>query len=824
MACLCFHRTGMCLLLLFLLPIPTVAWAAAPAPPVFPLSPVHPSVALTDDLRAVLANPAFLGFRGGFSTYGAWLRRLDNKNSSRYDEHYTLLTGYGSFALGFQRSNCSLLAEGATRVLVGKSFRIGESWRAGATFHWNQLKGLPGPRSHGLDIGLGWRPSPFISVGVVAQNLIHPTFDGHDGLLRIPRGYQLGVGLRPWTRRLSLTFDATYYPDKNLAGDLWQGHAGLTCELVDGMIVQFLGDSRGGALVNLRLWTSGRSSLGIASHYNADDNWLSGGLDLLSSTQRRRTITERKGLLAAASVGGRLVEGKPIWGLLGGGGEDVFSILADLRKLEEEPSIKGVVLRVDRFETGLYNGPDSHVYELRQALKRVRGAGKRVVAYLRSGAGVREYYLASAADEIVLPPTATLDGLGIALEVVRLKGLFEELGIGWEVLTAGESKDAFNILGEPANEATREHLTGVVADVYHHYLQAVAADRNMSLEQLRPLARGQAFTAQEAVDLGLADYVGDSLLARDRLFMLTGRSPRSLSRARDQENAGLKDLSKVHFQPLDWDPGARIALIMVGGPIVPGSSTRDFLFGSHRTGSDTVMRQLRKARLDDSVAAVVLRIDSPGGDPNASEEILRAVRQFSFYNKPIVVSFGNLGTSGAYWVGCGGDRVLASPFALTGSIGVIGLKPDLSELLKRWEVGREVYREGEQADSSSMLRGLTEEERQNLQHLLDNLYDLFVRRVSANRRISEAEVRKLAEGRVYTGAQALELGLVDELGGLSEAVAAARKLAGIPRYRGTRLVVYRERKGLLDQALTRGLEIIFEDDGDRTYGPSFATY
>jgi protease-4 len=457
------------------------------------------------------------------------------------------------------------------------------------------------------------------------------------------------------------------------------------------------------------------------------------------------------------------------------------TLVESLDRAASDDSVRAVVVRLGEL-------PDAgwgKVQELRAALGRFRKSGKAVYAHLET-AGNREYYLATACSKVYAVPTAILDISGLAAEVTFFRGTLDKLGIEAQFEGVGKYKNAPNQLTERGfTEPHREQMEALLDSVFGQYLEAIAQGRGKSPQDVAQLVEQGPYTAAEALRAGLVD----ELLYHDEVV------------------ARLKSAERVTpggyvrgARGLGFDGRARVALVYAVGEIVSGESQDGPFGGSGYAGADTVAGALRQAREDRAVKAIVLRIDSPGGSGTASDVIWREVR-LARKAKPVVVSMGDLAASGGYYIAMGGDAIVAQPGTITGSIGVFGGKFSLRGLYDKIGVTRETLTRGRHADLFSDYRPWDEEERAKVRGLMEAFYEEFLRKAAEGRKMSEAEVHAVAQGRVWTGAEAKQHGLVDELGGLNDALAMAKQRAGIARDEDVALVVLPERKGLLDVVL-----------------------
>jgi protease-4 len=428
--------------------------------------------------------------------------------------------------------------------------------------------------------------------------------------------------------------------------------------------------------------------------------------------------------------------------------------------------------------------------ELRSALVDFRESGKSIVAYVEQ-AGNLEYYLATAAESIYLHPQSVLDLRGIQAEVTFMRSTLEKLGIEAEFEQIGPFKNAPDVYTrETLSESHREALDAIVGDIYDRLVTTFSEARDMSEEDMKGLVDRGPFPARAAQEAGLVD----DLLYRDEVeeALTIGTEKYQPVTVLGYQRQGDDGLSLGR---------SKIALIYGVGMIVPGESVDD-PFAGRVMGSDTIAKAFRAVRKDDSIKAVVFRIDSPGGSDVASDIIWREA-SLTMEKKPVIVSMANVAASGGYWIATASNAIVAEPTTITGSIGIYAGKFNMSGFYEKIGFNKERVMKGESADFFSDTRNFTEEERQRFRTILEEGYRRFLEKVSQARNKDESEVDAIAQGRVWTGAQALEHGLVDELGGLDRAVALAKERAGIPESTRIHMEIFPRKKSLIEVFLGR---------------------
>ncbi len=422
----------------------------------------------------------------------------------------------------------------------------------------------------------------------------------------------------------------------------------------------------------------------------------------------------------------------------------------------------------------------SQAQELREAVLAFRAGGKPAVAWAETfgefGPGTAPYVLATGFEEIWLQPSGDVGLLGAAAGATFLRGGLDKAGIEPQLDRRHEYKNAADMfLSREFTDAHREATDRLAESAYEQVVAAVAEGRGLAPERVRELVDRAPVMADEALAARLVDRLGYRDEVYAELRRRIGTHVKLLYLAR--YSAHRSPLHQLRRAVRRGRP--RVALVAGSGAIRQGRSGRSPLSGP-AMGSDTVTAALRAAARDDDVRAVVFRVNSPGGSYVASDAVWREVGQTRATGKTVVVSMGQLAASGGYFVSAGADVIVALPGTLTGSIGVLGGKFVVNALLDRVGVAAEMLGRGAHARMFSPTRRFDEGEWDRLQAWLDRVYDDFVARVAAGRRLSRERVHELARGRVWTGADARVCGLVDELGGLSRAATIARDRAGLP--------------------------------------------
>lgn len=436
-----------------------------------------------------------------------------------------------------------------------------------------------------------------------------------------------------------------------------------------------------------------------------------------------------------------------------------------LDKGATDPKVKAFVARIGSGGLGMAN-----IQEIRDAVLRFRAAGKPAIAFAETfgefGPGNGGYYLATAFDEIHLQPSGDIGLTGIGYESMFLAGTFEKLDIQPRMGQRHEFKNAMNMYTEtsftPAHElAMRELMDSQFAQM----VRGIAESRGKTEEEVRGLIDAGPYLGAEALEAGLVDALGYRDEVYGAVLDQAGSRAKLLYLKKYLERAGRPN-----------DDGTKVALVHGLGAVTRGRSRYAALTGQTTMGSDTVARALRDAIDDDDVEAIVFRVDSPGGSYVASDTILRELRRAQDEGKPVVVTMGNLAASGGYFVATYADRIVAQPGTITGSIGVLGGKLVTRGFWNKLGVTYDAVYSSEHADIYSTLQDYDPGERARLEAGLDRIYEDFTAKVAEGRELPLERVLEIAKGRIWTGEAALELGLVDALGGYETALVQTREL------------------------------------------------
>lgn len=470
----------------------------------------------------------------------------------------------------------------------------------------------------------------------------------------------------------------------------------------------------------------------------------------------------------------------PLDSLLRRGALSMRQLRYGLEACAADPDVRALVLEISSLEVGL-----ATAHEIHRLIGAVRAGGKRVIAVLCGDSlGMREYLAACGAAEVVANPDSMLMMLGVAMGQPFARRALERVGVGAQVLQWKEYKGAAELLSRDGmSPELRESLEAIIADWKSVLVDAIAAARSLDRARAEELATAGFLGAAAARDAGLIDRVGyiEDLRAE---FDPDGKRKHLVGFGRYLRHA---------IYRRERGRRERIAVVFGTGPVIAGEAPPAGEFISGETTAEVIDRASR----DENVRAIVFRVNSPGGSAVGSEMVWRAVREAQGRGKPVVVSMGDVAGSGGYYVAMGADAIVAEPATITGSIGVVYAKLEISRLLDRIGVRFDFARSSENSDALSFARPLSERELGQVNDALAALYGNFTAKVAEGRRLTAEQAEALARGRVWSGIAAKERGLIDELGGFSRAVEIARERARIPAAAAHQLVTYAPRQPLV---------------------------
>jgi protease-4 len=723
----------------------------------------------------------------------------------------------GSGALVIDQWKDAVLEEGRGWGLFATVPLVARSLSAGASFEWLRPS-LPGPddyRKLTLGLGgrlgralamgatwerlfasmvygnlgtwsLGWelRPHDTVAAGFVIRDVFRPRPPNVIGAARLPREYDGEIAIRPFgTPRLELAGGLRALSDDD--DTRWLPHARLSFTVLPGLAIFATGESSRSyvaavgvptALVartreNFRVaagltFSFDRASItaaGLGTFRRTgegdvtDDSGLGApGLGLVLRSNGLR----QPALVTPVSVARLKLDGLEV-------DRNLLGALVALRRLRDDPAAGAVLLEIGDLDPSF-----GRIDELRALV--VELAQRKPVFALLANPGTAEYYLASACHQIAMHPAGGLTLTGLAQNVTFWKGAMDKLGVAVDLVRIAEYKGAMEpFVLEHQSQPVLDNRNALLDDLYTRVVNGIVTGRQaqgFDFAKVGKLIDRGLYSPAQAKDVGLIDAIGDSRDAEDLVKKWLGR------------NIAIRDADPTRFASQRWQP-KRVAVILVDGAITDGDAKGFSPTAGQVAWSDPIIAALKQVRRDPSVRAVILRVNSPGGSAFASDRIYREVKRLREAKKPVIVSMGDSAASGGYYVAAPADTILASPSSVTGSIGIFAYKVDVSGLAARLAINTEIHTRGTHAGLYSPWKGWDEGERALIGTRLAQSYQQFLRIVADGRKsrgITEARANDLGRGRVYTGTQALKVGLVDRLGGFTEALAEATQRGGVP--------------------------------------------
>ncbi|HVW25723.1 MAG TPA: signal peptide peptidase SppA [Polyangiaceae bacterium] len=736
------------------------------------------SVAGTDDTTAILLNPANLAYQTGPEL--RWQAIYLHGDQTAPWSGHALSVGFRlpfSFGTAFRLDFINPpqhafggLSSNYEWLTWGLGWAASESLAFGFSLQRSYSSGPVASSLGSYSLGVTARPSSILGLSLVASHVNGP-LDGADarriqalGATDTSLGPSIttAIAVRPLTTRaVEIGLEGRYL----IEPQVWQPRATLSIDLppVGSLRGEFAvldpqGSSPG--------WRA-TASLAVDLNGNSGSTELEGGM--LTGTELGekgsyafynqiaiRGFREPVGIQPPHLALRIRLESTPET-------REHVALLRKLWDISKEPDVDAVVLEL---RTAPANSL-AHLQELRDAFALLRARGKRVLCHLEDANG-GALYLCSAADRILLNPAGGIRFAGLKTRHIYLASLLEKIGVRADFIRIGAHKSApeqFTRTG--ASDVARADAIDLLQQSERWFVGDVAHDRGMTVEALREkIARGP-FVATEAKREGLVDALAfdDQIEAATR-DMVGGR-------------VSLTDADRADVAPMHFGTQKSIAMVYVDGDIIDGRSRTIPLIGIDLAGSYTIANTLKAVRESPLIGAVVLRIESPGGSSMASDVIWREVL-LTAQAKPVIVSMGDVAASGGYYIAAPATRILANPLTITGSIGIFYGKADVSGLLRKIGVNVEVYKTAPRADAESLFRPFSEDEHRELGNKVAQFYDVFLSRVAEGRKMTKEAVDRVGQGRVWTGEQAKANGLVDELGGLRQALIEARKLGHLP--------------------------------------------
>jgi len=650
-------------------------------------------------------------------------------------------------------------------------------------------------------LGLLYRPNSHLSFSFTynsddAMSVMHHTTDK----------YTIGTAIRPFENdRLTLMGDFSAF---RYGSDFFGNNkikAGAELKLTNGLYLninytrnnesirnEFLGggiriDFPNGSFRYNHVMNNSRSNMiyydSFMPRYSVFTNsgghkysFIGSQFSLSYNVERRKSIIPEKKKIVEITLSGSLQDYNTedvFFGLLGSGKRSIHEVIGDIDYAAADPSVKGMILKIYPLASGRFE-ITAAIEELTASMSRFRAKNKTITVYFPQDVGPGGYYISTFADDVVMPAEAIFF-YGLSVNVFNYNSFLEKYGIDLQTFYAGKYKLTFQGLLDSTTEEGKEVISRVLDIVYEKMLSRIVTGRNLTLDDYLLDKLSQPLTGSEAYRLGLVDKLGWYDDAKE----IAGKNSRT--------NNIVRSFNRSEWET-GWGEPPQIAVIGVYASITTGESQPPpplslpipFVGGGRSTGSETVVKQLEEAFSNPKVKAIVLRVDSGGGSALGSAEINSAIiRLKKKYKKPFIVSMGGAAASGGYYVSVSADKIFSDELTITGSIGVFTARPNLDSLLRGQKIKVENFKRGENSDIGSFYKELDEKEVEIIQGIIDYYYDRFTEAVAEGRKMSKEEAEQVAQGRVWLGTDAFNKKLVDEIGGLYEAVQYAKKRSKI---------------------------------------------
>ncbi len=753
------------------------------------------TAATADDPTALWLNPALLatGKSGGF----AYLHTYDDSTFSG-DDAFSLSLGSLAFGAELYDLHHTVDTPGGVRIsrqstkryTLGYGMKLARNIYVGYSYSWHASENADINKGESWSLGALFRPHRMVSIGLVARDLNSPDYFG----TKFKPIYETSLGVRPVGEKLTL-FGTWTARAENLDGSLPEEQPtsfmayGIEYAALDGLTLRLGADENENLSASI-LFSITTGTLGTVFTHDpgeGDQEDRGYGTTILTAGNLwRESVFLPPTNYIEINMSGSIGETRPPFSIFSGGPQyTLWDLLQKIEHARNSRDIKAIVLRCGGM------GGNFAVYdELRQAILDFRRSGKKVLAYVENpGNGV--YYLATACDYIALQPNGYIGLVGLKSEGIFLRGTLDKLGMKAYYARVGKYKSAVEPLTEDEyTEPSEEAVNALLDDVYEKMLDDIAAGRGFTPEQAREMIDRGPFIPSQA----LRENLVDTLAYWDEISGIVG----------DLVDGSVTRLPYSRFarrMPADprWDEPPVIGIVYGVGGITHGTNRRDMWLGEIM-GSETIMAALRAMREDNKIAAVVFRVDSPGGMMTASDKIRREV-ELTAKEKPVIISMGGVAASGGYHISCDGTMILADEATVTGSIGVLNLWLHTRGFYEKIGANKDIFLRGQHADIFPTWREVTDDDLELAQYYVDKYYDKFVRDVAEGRAMAFDNVHGIAQGRVWSGKRAERLGLVDKIGGLTDAVMMAKRQAGIPEDRRVDFKILPEAGGLLERMM-----------------------
>ncbi|NDC83113.1 signal peptide peptidase SppA [bacterium] len=736
--------------------------------------------AIAEENAAFSYNPA------GFAVPGGSFR-TDN-----YDYNGDVSQGFGGnflyihpFGFGKWRRNNNGEAVDVSAYGYG---RRGRGVDFGILYKSVERSGNTNQNGWSSDVGAIFRVTSFMDVGVAGLNVFKKNVD-------ISPSFRGGISLFDSDRNFRLTSDAVL--DQGGGGD--EAHVSVGCEylLTDGVVVRGGWKERtmtGGLSLTLPFVEAEYAF--ISDRSSSETYHMLGfkfGRGTQSTVDRRQYSLFKQKTFAEFTVASNVVEGKSEYSLLNGAKIGANDLMTLIRDAAMDSDCEGYIVHIGDLSGSLWG--ISMIQEIRSELQSAKANGKKIIVYIDGWASLPEYYLASVADKIVMPEIGAVGYLGIKFDVVKTRYLLNNFGVNYTVIQSGKYKTALYPVSPTMDSSERALMEDIVYSMYREVVTQIKNSRKIDWTRVSDVFDGHMITAREAKEIGLIDQLAyPTEMGEIASTVVNGKAVTQLALSEFSRDSGM-DTFII--------PPNRIAVVEIDGEITSGREDHDYLFGRKATGAANIEATLESIQRDSSIKGLVLRVNSPGGSVLGSDRIFSAIQRFKEKGIPVYVSMGSIAASGGFYVSLAGDKIYANPSTLTGSIGVVSLHPNYSELNSMLDIRREVITTGKYMDSLDSNSVVTSEDVKMATDFQHKFYKSFTEKVKMSRHLSDSEVEQVAQGQVILGEEAQRLKIVDEMGTFYDVVDALAKKSNITH---PQLVFYRADRSLWSTFIDQSVE------------------
>jgi len=702
----------------------------------------------SDNVYSILTNPAGLG-----TDRGVQLLYASQYDTNGFQNVHTFAFNLGHMGFAYQENKED--GNNFGRYSLGTGWKIGKMMKMGVSYSWNTNGNL----ADGLSLGYLFRPHKMISFGFNGNFLNEPKSKKPD--------FQAGISFRPFGNRLTISADAFFTNEgTNHYFDYVDWRLNIDTEPLDGILLR---GSYNKDYLGLGLGLTFKfGQLGSFYSLSSENIFDRGSAYIQTSSQYFRNFAATpKPKTVHFVLRGSVIEQNRGWGLFASTKLTVYQFAKIIEKLIDDKTVSGIVLEIDGFSAGY-----AKIQEMTNFLREFKETGKELYVYAEK-LNTRQYLLAAEADKIFMHPAGHLNLTGIQFTSMFIKGTLDKLGIVAELEHIKEYKSASEMFTRDSmSQYQREVINSFADQFYADIVGEISSKRNIKKDSLKAIIDNGPYLSEDAKSLGLID----EFYYRDEL--------KSYFDDENNSNSLISYYEYNLFKPYEYDwevlPKEKIAVVYATGTIMTGDNGNEFYVGE-TMGDNTIANAIRYARENKDIKAIVLRIDSGGGLAFASEIIWRevALTTTGENKKPLIVSMSDIAASGGYFIAAPADEIFANPATTTGSIGIYSGKVNLKGLFDKLGIKFQHIKRGENAGMYTSTRGFTEKERERMIYTMEGGYDRFISRVAEGREMTIEEVNEIGRGRVWTGKQGLEKGIVDKLGGLFDAIEAAEKRACI---------------------------------------------